>query len=295
MSIVSTRPRVKSVVNSRTIDTARTVAHLLNQCAPATTSFARQALNLAQTPTLVNTVQAVTSLLVGLQARRDQKLKTIKQSATVTDLEARKLSLVAAIAEGPWLLDDSQALHAPLLALQSSRTLSQTLKAQEQLLRTIVVGHNKVLTRSLAVACTNAFRKTGFRSIEALPGSDHTVRFAATNRQGQTLVTEIHADPLREPNISTEVVSGCDSQTPAILDAFDKALEEEGVRAGAPVRRGTGGICQLSSAIEFTKRKLSPKQTTQQKSGPLVCSADQSAIKRSQRLNNCRALARNRD
>jgi hypothetical protein len=43
-----------------------------------------------------------------------------------------------------------------------------------------------------------------------------------------------------------------------ILDRFDAALAAEGVRAGAPRRSFTGGVCELAAAREFVRRLPRP-------------------------------------
>jgi hypothetical protein len=41
-----------------------------------------------------------------------------------------------------------------------------------------------------------------------------------------------------------------------ILDAFDRALEEAGVRAAPPKRKYTGGVCELAAARDYVLRKV---------------------------------------
>ncbi|MCU1264375.1 MAG: hypothetical protein JWM21_693 [Acidobacteria bacterium] len=152
-------------------------------------------------------------------------------------------------------------------------------------MKEIAVQHNSVLTNTLTVACANAFKKIGFDSVQVLPTINAKARLVASNPSGKTLVAEIAPDEQFDLSISTEIVSGCDSTTPAILDAFDKALEEEGVRAAKAVRKETGGVCELDTArdvLSFVRRKASPQDSV---AGPQSSDA---ALRRSQRLNDKR-------
>jgi hypothetical protein len=85
--------------------------------------------------------------------------------------------------------------------------------------------------------------------------------------------------------MATEVVGISDGSCHAILDGFDRALEAQGVRAGPPRRKYTGGVCQLAAAQEFVRRKVrksSPPPAQQVQPG------EEQAVRRAQRLNTAR-------
>jgi hypothetical protein len=113
------------------------------------------------------------------------------------------------------------------------------------------------------------------------------LRVIATNDHNQSLVTEISSDREGYPAMETEVIGVVDGTCHNILDAFDVALEAEGVRAQKPKRSSTGGICQLASAKKFVQGKMQraqlPARTGQ---------AGQQATRRARRLNDNRQTNR---
>ncbi len=46
-----------------------------------------------------------------------------------------------------------------------------------------------------------------------------------------------------------------DNSCVALMDAFDRALEQQGVRVAPRRRKSTGGIAELAAAREFLRRK----------------------------------------
>ena len=88
------------------------------------------------------------------------------------------------------------------------------------------------------------------------------MRVIATDPAGRTLVTEIVNSRDGEPGLETEVVGVTDGSCNPILDAFDKALEAEGVHSAPPTRKFTGGVCELAAAREFVRKKISQGQSS---------------------------------
>jgi hypothetical protein len=192
----------------------------------------------------------------------------------------------------PFAVANPTTLKMRLKAFSMANTAQEAISARTLLMKEIAVQHNTVLTNTLTVACANAFKKIGFNSVQVLSTTNAKARLVASNPGGKTLVAEISPDDQFDLSISTEVVSGCDSTTPATLDAFDKALEEEGVRAAKPIRKHTGGVCELETALEvlsFVRRKISPQQDSVV--GPQSSDA---ALRRSQRLNDKKTRNQNR-
>jgi hypothetical protein len=76
-----------------------------------------------------------------------------------------------------------------------------------------------------------------------------------------------------------------------LLNEFDKALEEEGVRSIPPERRHTGGVCQLAATCEFLRRKVLPSVKAPRQGGPsLLSDRAQNAGRRAQRLSQRQTL-----
>lgn len=283
MSIISTRPQVKSVVNARVLESVTSIAEVIG-CASALSSNLAMICRRASATHSSATIQAVAPLLQNVGHLQQRKLSGIKANAKLSHVEALKTSMLEAIADSPFVVSNPSAIAAPLKTVTAANSIPEITRAGQLLLKEIAKEHNGVLVNSLRLACANAFTKIGFTSIQTMPSTDAKVRLVATNAEGKTLVTEIERDAQQELSISTEIVSGCDSTSQDILDAFDKALEEEGVRASAPVRKETGGVCQLeASRLVQATRKFVRGQA--QPASNKSANAGDGAARRSQRLN----------
>src|SRR6185503_13680019 len=95
------------------------------------------------------------------------------------------------------------------------------------LLKTIESEHQRLFVQALSLACSNAAVKVGFKTIQMASGPLGEVRIVASDSVGRTLVTEIQSVPDRDTSMVTEVVGVADGSCNEILDAFDKALDEE--------------------------------------------------------------------
>src|SRR5881296_1013405 len=111
--------------------------------------------------------------------------------------------------------------------------------------------HQTVMTSALVAACRNASIAAGFPSVETASGIDGATRVIAADAAGRVLITEIHSSVDREPSMETEVVGVTDGSCVHILDEFDRALDEQGVRATSKDRKWTGGVCELEFAKQF--------------------------------------------
>jgi hypothetical protein len=282
MSTISTRPQVKSVVNARVTANVRSVTEIVNtmRAVRSNTNLVRPGL---QVPRKFSSLASAASLLASsnrLQQKRFRQLVNQK----VSQEAALRISTLELLTRIPFAAANPTTLKERLMALSMASTAREAVSARTLLMKEIAVQHNSVLTNTLTVACANAFKKIGFDSVRVLQTTGAKARLVATNSGGKTLVTEISPDDQFDISISTEVVSGCDSTTPQTLDAFDKALEEEGVRAGSPIRKHTGGVCELDTAREvssFLQQKVSPRQDS-----GVEANAPDAALRRSQRLND---------
>jgi hypothetical protein len=284
MSTISTTPKVKSVVNARVMANVRSVAEVLNSMT-SVQSDRNTVQQRAQTPQKFSSLASTASLLASanrLQQKRFHQLLNQK----VSQEAALRTSTFELITQMPFAVGNSATIKTRFKAFSMANSAQEVISARTLLMKEIAVQHNSVLTNTLTVACANAFKKISFDSVQVLPTINGKARLVASNSGGKTLVAEIAPDEQFDLSISTEIVSGCDSTTPAILDAFDKALEEEGVRAAKSVRKDTGGVCELDTArdvLSFVRRKVSPQQDSV--AGPQSSDA---AMRRGQRLNDKR-------
>lgn len=204
----------------------------------------------------IDTLQPVASL------RDERKLRQQQAAAKLAadklpPLQAARLSALESLAATPYLVQDSAALRQAVAAMGNAPSLAELRRAEQSLMTTIEAGHHQLFVQALTLACTEASMKVGFNSVQTMPGlTENTMRIIATDMTGRALVTEIHTDPQQEPGIETEVVGVTDGSCNQILDAFDRALEEAGVRAAPPKRKYTGGVCELAAARDYVLRKV---------------------------------------
>jgi hypothetical protein len=194
--------------------------------------------------------------------------------------EAIQVSTLLTLATTPYWVENT-VIRQTLASLQAATSLNAARQAQRNLFQTFEVSHHKVFVQAVKTACANAALKAGFPTLQTMPSIPGTLRLVATDISGRALVTEIHADPGREPSIEAEVVGISDGSCHRILDVFDRALQEQGVRSAPPRRKSTGGVCELAAAKEFVRRKVKRSSTCVK---PAFQKA-KTAARRSQRLN----------
>ena len=179
------------------------------------------------------------------------------QTQVDEDLSAVEATKVETLQEAAaYQVEDPDGLEAPMRALQQASTPEAARQAKSEVMATLETEHHRLFTQRLVGACTRASEKAGFPNVETETRPGGVVRVMATNEAGHALVSEVDASPGEEPSLATEVVGVRDGSCTEMLDAFDEALEEEGVRASTPRRTFTGGVCQLAAAKEFVQRKL---------------------------------------
>jgi len=221
-----------------------------------------------------------TDTIKSLADLRDE-YRPVDQHVASTVADA-KLSELASLAATPYLVQDNATLCQSIATLERATTISQVQQAKEKLLKAMEHSHQQLFVQAVTLACTKASLKVGFSSVETMPSVvENTVRVVATDSAGRALVTEINADPRHEPSIETEVVGVSDGSCNQILDAFDLALEEAGVRSRPPSRKFTGGVCELAAARDFVRRKVRRSAGAQQN----LQTPDASATRRRQRFN----------
>lgn len=220
------------------------------------------------------------------QIRTETKpLKSATAAVNVSEnsIETVKGQILGQIAGQPFFVTDAARLEGKIAALVQSKTMTEIETAKIDLISYLEAEHQRVFTAALVGACQKAALKIGFPKIETLPSRlASVVRFSATDSSGRTLVTEVSAPIGADVRVETEVVGVLDGSCNLILDAFDKALEEEGVRSQPPKRKYTGGVCETVAVRDFLAQKVKPTQTKSVQTKNFA-SSDES--KRARRLN----------
>ncbi len=172
----------------------------------------------------------------------------------ISPVEALKVSTLLHIDQSPCWVQDGSAVRNAVHNLVTANNLRDGVRSREALYQTLQSEHRAVFVQSLTAACGNACSQLGFDRIEAVPAAiDNRHRLVASHANGQSLVVEIHTDEQGHTNLATEVVGVHDGTCNELLDAFDDALEAQGVRGDPPDRKFTGGVCELTAAREFVK------------------------------------------
>lgn len=199
------------------------------------------------------------------------------------NLETFKTEAFKQLASQPYLMTNPAELEPSLLMLDRAKTLEELKTAHQNALATLKSGHQQIFTDALVEAARQAALKIGFTKIVTLPTAlQSAVRLAATDALGRTLVTEVWAPTGGDVRLETEIVGVTDGSCNAILDAFDKALEAEGVRSQPPKRKYTGGVCETAAVRDFLAQKVNPEVVKTFQAENCASTDD---VKRRQRLN----------
>lgn len=259
MSTVSRRPRVKSissaVLEAAAMSCVEAIGALVSSSIQALDASTRNAwtkssqkLPSRSLPTIlpVSSIRAQMPMV-------SEGLRQELQQHSLAPMESAKLTTLMTLRVAPYACEPT-ILEAPMQALVQAGTEAEVAKASRHLMEVVENGHRQLMTRALETACRNASVQSGFTCVDTTPGIDGSIRVIATDTAGRALVTEIRADQEREPSIETEVVGASDGSCVGIMDRFDRALEQQGVRTGAPDRKWTGGVCELDAAKDLLKK-----------------------------------------
>ena len=195
--------------------------------------------------------------------------------------EAIKVSTLLTLTNSSYLTENSSDVHQKLEVLRLASTPLEAKNAAKNLLKEIESSHRRIFLKGLTIACERASVKAGFASVETHPLSTGMIRLVATDVHGRALVTEITAPASEAPKIVTEVVGVSDGTCRQIVDIYDKALEEQGIRSAMPKRKFTGGVCELAAARAFVRTPVRMSVA----SGRTAKTVKEDSIRRSQQLN----------
>ena len=257
MSATSSRPIITTLLGAAIFASARTVGTVLNAAGEAARGISHETARLAQ-----RALDERSFEIPSLPIARDQAdtleehiFRQITAASPTNVLSARKEAAIAAIVQSPFVAADPTTLMSAVARLESASTLAAVERARKDLRKTVERGHAETWMAGLRDACTRAFEKTDFRPLDVVSRSPFDIVVSAVNRDGKVMVSELSMDRQGAPRLQTEVVNGCGPECEGLLESFDKALEEE-IRGSAPVRRKTGGMCQLDAAKAFVARKV---------------------------------------
>ncbi|MDF0555618.1 hypothetical protein [Kamptonema sp. UHCC 0994] len=198
------------------------------------------------------------------QPKIEQMVQTLAEQHGLSQLEILQVSTLVTASQ--LQVNSPQLLEQTLQPLMSASSLGIAQQASHNSLQQLSLAHQNVFVEHLTRACTQAAFKVGFKQLEQPPALvGNTIRLVASDDTGKSLVTEIQVDPNQPVSLATELLGTSDRSCQEILDAYDRALEEAGVRSGRPERKITGGIYELDAAREFVRRTVKPKTQDQSK------------------------------
>ncbi|MGA3169348.1 MAG: hypothetical protein ABSF14_24880 [Terriglobia bacterium] len=297
MSEISSRPRIQHVVyepDSLEPDTYQVIAlpaRAVRSLTPAAQKVLEHHRSLNRRAQLtLDRIESLPSLATRQLLLEQRAIRALSQKEVYAQ-DVVKLSTMVSLASTPFRTL-TQNLGPLFESLATAPTISAAREARSVLLKTVTTEHHRVLEKALVLACSKASIKAGFGELEVLRGPLGSLHVVATNVDGKSLVSEIRAgDAAEDPSIATEVVGVSDGSCVDLLNEFDKALEEEGVRSIPPERRHTGGVCQLAATCEFLRRKVLPSVKAPRQGGPsLLSDRAQNAGRRAQRLSQRQTL-----
>jgi len=191
-----------------------------------------------------------------VEREADQRVKLAMPTLgehQLSTLEQFRVSTLASLAAAPYLIRDGGAVDGRIQALLGAKKMREARSARKELENAVRADHRSVFDSSLAKAASNAMRKISFQDADVVKGAFGNLRVTATDEKGRSLVAEVQYSRNGHPRLAAEVVGVSDGSCHDILDRFEKALNDQGVRYTAPRRVSTGGVCLLDAARDFLR------------------------------------------
>jgi hypothetical protein len=206
-----------------------------------------------------------------------------RQARGLAKIDIDKTAMIAGVLRAPIVADNAERVQAALAAVEASRNQRELTAARRGLLDLVAAEHSDAWLSGLQDITQRAYETIGFRPLQAELRSPREIRTSAVNGDGKVLVSELRLAPDGSPSMATEVVNGCGPECEGILAKFESALAEH-VRGSAPVRKPTGGVCQLDAAVAFVKRRVRRAPMKNTSSSPTSRSSSSSTRSRPRRL-----------
>jgi len=254
MSEISVRPRVQAVVEQvprvRGVDVADAISRALGAFAQAVQRSTRPV------QTNAGPIVALSAAPVALPGPSRVLGRPVGPLTDVPSLQAATLEQLAST--GLYVRDEAR-LQSALDSLRNAATPEAVVEAGRGAWAELRSQHQAVFTDSLREATLRAYARVELAGPREVLVTDSLVRLTAEHPSGKAIVTEIRVPAEGDPTMTSEVVGGNGKDCGALVEAFEKALAEEGVRGAPPVRKPTGGVCQLEAARALLRARLRPK------------------------------------
>jgi hypothetical protein len=200
-----------------------------------------------------NTIDSVKSVAT---LSRSAPVMQVPASANLEETRERAFEVLA---QQPYLVSNPKSLEAGVEKLEQASSVSEIQAVYSDVILKLEYDHQLLFTNSLIAATKRAALRSGFQTLQDIASPLPTChRFAATDSNGRTIVTEINAPLNGEVHIDSEVIGVTDGSCADLLVAFDEALAAEGVKSQKPEHRPTGGVCELDAVRKFVAAQPTP-------------------------------------
>jgi len=261
MSEITERPRVLEVAAAGASSLPSAAGVLLGALAVAVLSEAVRAIVRACSDSLasrgpLSTIASPDSVR-SARASTARRAEALISTAGLAPLDAAKaLALAAPMAE-PLVAIDAGGLLSAVEKVATAADLEAVETARLEVVRELDRQHGEAFQGVLLKACSEASRLSGFPQIEVYRSED-LARVQALDGAGHALVSEIRLDAAGAASVATEALGWRGHECQRVLDRFNRALEEQGVRSNPPKRRSTYGVACLGSSRDL-ERRLKPE------------------------------------
>lgn len=262
MSEVSHRPRILVISDVTTLGVASAGAVLVGATvgviARGLTAAAQRAYRELCTP-----APSVNGLVPACSLKRAPLLPShqvpyLRGHYGLSGLEAHKVQALLGLHSASFA-GGKLKLEQPLEALCYAADVHQVEEARATVWNTLVAQNDRLLVETIARACVAAAHRVDFDQTRMESTGRGVLRVISQDKHGRYLISEVGATgPSREPSLTTEVVNCSDGSCHELLDEYNKALDNEGVRSEPPQRKPTGGVCESEYARELLRSLSNP-------------------------------------
>ena len=256
MSEISSRPEVKKVSLLSTVESGVSGSYLAHIVLSTLSKEAQNFYNAFSAKSSLkdtNSLRPVSAILRGQSLLYPDLARGVRN---LPEAETLKLSALLDIQATGYRVNNTTPVKQYMEMLKVAQTPLVIKQTHQKLKQTLIRGHQKLFTSTLASACARASARVGFTKINQTTGPVGITRIVAEDKTGRALVTEISDKADCNVAMTSEIVGAYDGSCSKIMDCFETALEMEGVRASVPQRKGTGGICELAAAREFIRTRV---------------------------------------
>lgn len=177
------------------------------------------------------------------------------RSLGLKDIDVEKTGVIASVLRAPLAAENLGRVQGALAAVEASMTSRELAAARSRLHEVLATEHGNAWLTTLQEITERAYAAIGFRPLHDAVRAEREIRLSAIDGDGKVLVSELRLGKDGSPSMATEVVNGCGTECEDILAKFENAVAQY-VRGTAPVRKPTGGVCQLEAAAAFVRRRV---------------------------------------